>query len=106
MLTKIYAASWLAVVFAAGVILLTGNFDMLTAVIFGFIILGLVFMGMMSVLPASVAHPEPVQSPALFKKPLVTKRQTGIVERIHAFKADWMSSNGVEVRKPNVHDLH
>jgi hypothetical protein len=35
----------------------TGNFTMLTAVVMGQIAFGLVFMGMMNVLPGLVAHP-------------------------------------------------
>ena len=100
MLTKIYMALWFTVVFAAGLVFLTGNLNMPTTVVFGFIIFGLVFMGMMSVLPASMAHPKPVQHAVSSKEPQVMRRPKSILERIHASKAEWMTSNGVEIRKP------
>ena len=61
MLIRIYAMIWLAVGFATAVLFLTGNFTALTAVAFGFLVFGLVFMGMISVLPALMAHPEAVR---------------------------------------------
>lgn len=61
MLTKIYAGCWALFLLAGLVLFLTGNFTMLVAVWFGFIAFGIVFMGMMGVLPASISHPAPVK---------------------------------------------
>jgi hypothetical protein len=100
MLTKIYTSIWFIVAVAAGVVFLTGNFTMFTAVVFGFIIFGLVFMGMMVVLPASIAHPAPNVSPKEFQ---VAKQPISIVNWVRAFKAELLSSDGVEIRKPRYH---
>jgi hypothetical protein len=62
MLTKIYQVSWLLAAIAAGLLFVSGNLSALTTVVFGFIAFGLVFAGMMIVLPATIAHPEPVKS--------------------------------------------
>jgi hypothetical protein len=103
MLTKVYTSIWLVVAFAAGVIFLTGNFTALSAVVFGFIIFGLVFMGMMSVLPASIAHPKPVPVRVSAKQGPAGRQPIGVLERLRLFKEDLLSSNGVEIRKPRFH---
>jgi hypothetical protein len=46
---------------AALLFFVTGNFTMLTAVVFGFIAFGLTFMGMMNVLPIAVTHTTPAK---------------------------------------------
>lgn len=103
MFVKIYAVMWLAVVFLAGPIFLTGYFNMLTAVVFGFVSFGLVFVGMMCVLPSTVAHPA---SPASIREkrnletPQFTQYPNNVVERLRAFKSALVSSTGVKVRKP------
>ena len=57
MIVKIYLSIWGFILLTAAVLFLTGNFNNLTAVVFGFFALGMIFMGMISVLPATVAHP-------------------------------------------------
>lgn len=57
MIVKVYAMLWAVIGLAAAALFITGNFSELTAVIFGFISFGMVFMGMMGVLPATIAHP-------------------------------------------------
>ena len=54
---KFYWSLWGFFAVSAGVLWLAGVFTMLTAVIFGFVAFGLIFTGMMCVLPAMVAHP-------------------------------------------------
>jgi len=103
MLTKLYTSTWFIVAIAAGVVFLTGNFTMFTAVVFGFIIFGLVFMGMMVVLPASIAHPAVLRYDVSPKEPQVPKQPISIVNWVRAFKAELLSSNGVEIRKPRYH---
>jgi hypothetical protein len=44
---------------AAAVIFLMGSMTLIALVVFGFISFGMVFMGMMGVLPILVTHPEP-----------------------------------------------
>ena len=57
MLVKLYWMTWGVVGLAALLLFAAGSFTMLTAVVFGFIAFGMVFMGMMGVLPTIVAHP-------------------------------------------------
>jgi hypothetical protein len=54
---KFYRSLWFIFAVAAAALWLGNLFTMLTAVIFGFIAFGLIFTGMMCVLPAMVAHP-------------------------------------------------
>jgi hypothetical protein len=56
MLAKIYGILWAAVAFSAGLLFVTGNFTLLTLVVFGFVSFGMIFMGMMCVLPSTVGH--------------------------------------------------
>jgi hypothetical protein len=53
---KIYAAVWLLGIAAVLITFLTGNFTPPVAVFFGFLSFGAIFMGMMGVLPMTVAH--------------------------------------------------
>lgn len=54
MLTKIYIALWIIIAAAATVVYLTGNLTEPVVVLFGFLAFGMVFMGMISVLPTAV----------------------------------------------------
>jgi hypothetical protein len=100
MLTKFYTSIWVVIAFAAAFLFLTGNFTALTAVVFGFIMSGLIFMGMMSVLPASIAHPKPVRVGAAADQTPVRRQPIRVLERLRSFRDDLLSSNGVEIRKP------
>lgn len=57
MLTRFYSFVWMVYVVSAGVLWLGNVFTLFTAVVFGFIAFGLIFAGMMCVLPTLVAHP-------------------------------------------------
>ena len=100
MLTRIYVGLWFAVILTAGVIFLAGNFTMLTAVVFGFIAFGLVFMGMMCVLPSSVAHPRPIQPEVGATDSRAANPRIGVADRLHAFVNGLGSGHIVEVHKP------
>ena len=56
---RTYGFLWTLVLAAAGVMWLAGVFTLLTVVVFGFIAFGMTFMGMMCVLPSTVAHSGP-----------------------------------------------
>ena len=87
MLVKLYWSIWFAVVLIAVGLLLTGNFAKEAAVVFGFISFGLVFMGMIGVLPSTVAHgpargktsDEEVESFALARR--VTNAELPVIDR-------------------------
>jgi len=74
---------------------LTGTMTMMAWVVFGFIAFGLVFMGMMGVLPATVvhAHHTPVK-----ETPIADAAQS-IRGRIRDYK-DTVSTEAFAVRKP------
>lgn len=57
MITKIYKTLWLiGILFAAG-IYFAGLMTEMVQVVFGFLSFGMVFMGMISVLPFTISHP-------------------------------------------------
>ena len=56
---KFYSFLWILYFVAAGVMWLAGVLTMLSVVVFGFVAFGMVFMGMMCVLPGAVSHPTP-----------------------------------------------
>lgn len=54
MLTKLYITLWAITILAAFTIFMVGAFTPMVAVAFGFMSIGMVFMGMISVLPTAV----------------------------------------------------
>ncbi|HVE58445.1 MAG TPA: hypothetical protein VNB22_16550 [Pyrinomonadaceae bacterium] len=56
MLVKLYWTLWAAIAFLALLMFVTGNFTMMTLVVFGFVSFGMIFAGMMCVLPSTVGH--------------------------------------------------
>ncbi|HSI88089.1 MAG TPA: hypothetical protein VK918_03475 [Pyrinomonadaceae bacterium] len=54
MLTKIYLALWVLLVVAFAGVYIIGNMTAEALVVFGFVAFGMVFMGMISVLPTAV----------------------------------------------------
>lgn len=57
MLTKVYLTIWTAFFGVVALVAVTGYLSMMALVIFGFITFGLIFLGMMCVLPHAVSHP-------------------------------------------------
>ncbi len=57
MLLIIYILIWFAIAAAAGVLYLTGNFNEMVLMLFGFLTTTLVFLGMIAVLPWWVSQP-------------------------------------------------
>ena len=98
-LTKVYFTIWGLVGAAATVFFLTGNMTMLTLVVFGFVAFGLVFMGMMGVLPILVTQPEPRSVELATKAP----RKTVTNESAATFGSavtGWFVPKGIHLRKP------
>ncbi|NNE97905.1 MAG: hypothetical protein HKN25_02665 [Pyrinomonadaceae bacterium] len=56
MIERLYIALWGIYLIAIALFLATGMLNALTGVVFGFILFGLVFMGMISVLPHWATH--------------------------------------------------
>ena len=62
MSAKMYSLVWTAFWVVAAILWLGGVFSLFVGVVFGFLAFGLVFMGMMCVLPGTVSHPAPVKA--------------------------------------------
>jgi hypothetical protein len=56
MLVKIYAMIWVLGLLMVGAFYFTGNLGPVMKVVFGFLTFGAVFLGMMNILPDTVAH--------------------------------------------------
>jgi hypothetical protein len=56
---KLYGILWAILAFAAVATTITGNLTDMALVVFGFITFAMIFMGMISVLPMTIAHPAP-----------------------------------------------
>lgn len=56
---RTYSLIWAACGLVAAILWMGGVFSLLVGVVFGFIAFGLVFVGMMCVLPGTVSHPAP-----------------------------------------------
>lgn len=61
MVLKVYLTVLSLYATAAAVVFITGNLSAIVTVVFGFIAFGLVFLGMMFVLPFTVSHPAPAK---------------------------------------------
>ena len=87
MSVKAYLYTWGIFLLAALVLFLTGNFTMMASVVFGFMAFGLVFMGMMNVLPLAVSHPsvpKPIQEPNPLR---VANAEAAPARAFHVFKS-------------------
>ena len=95
MLTKIYAGAWVTTFAAAFLLFLAGNMTMLAIVVFGFIAFGLVFMGMMGVLPAAIVHANhPTQEP-------VVNTRESVRGRVRAYKES-LTTEALAAGKPKL----
>ena len=63
MLTKIYWYSWLTTIAAFLALFAAGSMSIEAWIVFGFVAFGLVFIGMIAVLPTSVTHPRTATEP-------------------------------------------
>lgn len=100
MLVKIYALLWAGVGIAAGGLYVSGNLTMLMLVVLGFVCFGLVFMGMMSVLPATVVHAKPAEHHGSHETPEFAAKPKSVGKKRRTFQTAWMSPNGAEISKP------
>ena len=98
MKVRSYMSLWFMVILTATILFISGEFSLLSGVIFGFIFFGLTFMGMMSVLP-SIVHDDSTSVTEITFVPVVAKHGA-VSERLRTFVHAW-SENGVEIRKPN-----
>ena len=100
MLTKIYTAVWSIVAIAGLFLLLSGNLTSLAEVALGFVVFGLVFAGMMVVLPHEVGHPKQNNMKPESQRAIKIKTRQ-LIENARELTADLISSDGVEIGKPH-----
>jgi len=94
-ITKVYFMLWGLLFLAAAVIFAIGIMTPMTLVVFGFISFGMVFMGMMGVLPILVTHPAPVIA-AKVPKVRPVKEATG---KLSGAIAGFFEPRGIPVSK-------
>jgi hypothetical protein len=70
---KIYEMLWALIGVIALLLLITGNFTMITLIAVGLVAFGMIFMGMISVLPSTVGHNAPPEIPTV--KPAKIKEE-------------------------------
>ena len=104
MSVRFYQVTWFLFILVAAGFFFTGNLTPVVGVVFGFIIFGQIFMGMMSVLPTSIVHPasESDRLGASMRTHLRVKYEDGLM-RFHDWRNRWMSSDSIEVRRPKFH---
>ena len=102
MSVRMYKLLWLAFAAVVGIFYVSGNLTPMAVVVSGFIIFGMVFMGMMVVLPTSISHPELEHS--LFRfTPWFVNLFRRSKERLNESKEEWISSSSIEARRPRLH---
>lgn len=62
MVIKIYKALWFIVSLMAAGIYFSGLMSEMMLVVFGFLLFGMIFMGMIGILPLTISHPVEVKS--------------------------------------------
>jgi hypothetical protein len=102
MIVKVYWSIWAFVLLLAGALFVAGQFTDVTAVFFGFVVFGLVFMGMMSVLPATIIHSE-LHQRKTEKVAEVRHRSEKIVTAGKSYLTDWLSPEDSSISQPHYH---
>jgi hypothetical protein len=102
MSVRLYKLIWLIFLGIAALTFISGNLTAIVGVVFGHIVFGLIFMGMMVVLPTSITHPSPaVSGPGSFARARTAFRR--LSGRVNESGSTWIPSNNVEVRHPKYH---
>ena len=104
MSVRFYQMTWLIFILVVAAFLFTGNLTPIVGVVFGFIIFGMIFMGMMSVLPTSIVHPAPKSERlGAAVRDRFRAKYNAASRRFHEWRNTWMSSGSIEVRRPKFH---
>jgi len=90
---------WAAFLITALALFLTGNLTMPVVVALGFISFGMIFMGMMAVLPATISHPVP-PSERINLSAWAHGRLTRANAAARSVKLGSFHTNDMAVRKP------
>ena len=100
MYVRFYKLTWLLFLAIVALTYLTGNLTPIAGLVFGHILFGMIFMGMIAVLPTSISHPAPA-GPGIFI--LIGRAFRSLIGKMGQSSHSWMSSNSVEVRHPRYH---
>jgi hypothetical protein len=81
MIVRIYWSLWVLTALSAIVLFLVGGLSMVAAVVYGTVAFGLIFMGMIGVLPNLATHPTEarIASPKPVAEPIVNAERIGIL---------------------------
>jgi hypothetical protein len=77
---KIYWTLWAIIGLTALLLFAAGSFTPLVLIAFGFISFGMIFMGMISVLPSTVGHHAPPAAPKIKPVKVKAERNDGIFQ--------------------------
>jgi hypothetical protein len=82
MIVRIYWSLWILTALSSVVLFLVGGFSMVAAVVYGTIAFGLIFMGMIGVLPNLATHPTeaPAASPKPEAEPVMRTERIGVLK--------------------------
>ena len=82
MIVRIYWSLWILTALSAIVLFLVGGLSMVAALVYGTIAFGLIFMGMIGVLPNLATHPTeaPIASPKPVAEPVVSTERIGVLK--------------------------
>lgn len=75
---KLYWTLWAAIGTTALLLWASGNFTMMTLVGFGFVSFGMIFMGMIAVLPSTVGHHAVPAAPKVKPEKVSVEKEKGI----------------------------
>jgi hypothetical protein len=89
-LQKVYIRLWIVYATVILTLFFTTGLTMLVLTILGFVTFGLIFMGMMCVLPSTVAHPGPAARP--MHQPRLNS--------LRRYLSEWIDPIGIEMDKP------
>jgi len=101
MYAKIYWLTWAVLLLAAALFFVAGLMTPFVGVVFGFIAFGMVFMGMMSVLPSTVGHNAPDYEMTVSHAPGFVPAAVKTTATVNKIGAGWSAPAGM--RKANLH---
>lgn len=97
MLLNLYKALWIIAAVATMLFVVTGNLGAMALVVLGFLLFGLVFMGMISILPTMVSHAHEEAAAVIPQASFAENAK----ERVSAVQATW--SPDVDVANVQFH---
>jgi hypothetical protein len=99
MSVRFYKIAWLVFLATVALTYISGNLSTVAVVFFGFVVFAMIFMGMMSVLPTSITHPDDEHEHSGFGS-LISSFLKGSKQRLTATGGQWFRPRNVEVRRP------